>query len=121
MEVCGESYNMAYFPLANLIMTDSRLLQTVQYTTPASGTTINANNTGNLVIFINPAGSLLTLTLNLNGSPQNGDKMSIASSQVVTTFTMSNGTIVGALTSLAAATFATYIYSSDASEWFRTG
>lgn len=98
-----------------------RLQPTVQYTTPATGDTITANNTGNLTVIINPAGSLLTLTLALNATPSDGDIMSLACSQAVTTFTMSGGTVVGALTTMAVATFAAYVYNATANKWFRCG
>lgn len=107
-------------------MTDSstlsqRLVPAAQYTAPTTGSTINMNDHGNLTIIINPSGSLLALTLALNGSPQNGDTVSLASSQAVTTFSMTGGTVIGALTTLAIATFASYTYSSDAAKWFRSG
>ena len=95
--------------------------QTIQYTTPTTGSTITATAARDLKILINPAGALLALTLALNGSPQNGDIVTIGASQAVTTFSMTGGTVVGPLTSLAIGTFAQYMYSSDASEWFRIG
>lgn len=100
---------------------DIRLVSTVQYEVPTTGGTINASANGNVTLLINPSGSLLALTLALNASPSDGDVISIASSQVVTTFTMSGGTIIGPLTSLAVATFAKYCYSATASKWFRCG
>ena len=93
----------------------------VQYVAPTTGSTVNVATTGNIVLFINPAGSLLALTVTLPATPTNGDRVSIASSQVVTTLTMNGGTIIGALTTLAVASFAAYSYSSDASSWFRVG
>jgi hypothetical protein len=100
---------------------DIRLIPTVQYVTPTTGSTINASTLGNVSLLINPTGSLLALTLALNASPSDGDKISIASSQVVTGFTMTGGTVIGALTSLAIASFATYEYSATANQWFRIG
>lgn len=100
---------------------DIRLIPTVQYATPATGDTITANNTGNLNLLINPSGTLLALTLALNGSPSDGDIIRFGSSQAVTTFTMSGGTIIGPLTALAIATFASYMYSATAAKWFRVG
>lgn len=100
---------------------DSRLVPTVQYTTPTTGTTITVNVSGNVSLLIDPAGALLALTLTLNGSPSDGDTFTISSSQAVTTLTMSGGTIIGALTTLAIATFAEYMYSATGSKWFRIG
>lgn len=100
---------------------DIRLIPTIQYTTPTTGSTINVNATGHVQLIINPVGSLLALTVALPGSPSDGDVVNISSSQVVTTLTMSGGTIVGALTSLAVASFAEYLYSATAGVWFRKG
>jgi hypothetical protein len=100
---------------------DQRLIPTIQYVTPTTGNTVNANDAGNHTLIINPAGSLLALTVALNGSPADGDVLKICSSQVVTTFSMTGGTIVGALTTLAVATFAAYVYNATASKWFRVG
>lgn len=100
---------------------EERLIPTVQYSVPTTGATITASTSGNVTLLINPAGSLLALTLALNGSPSDGDRLRIGSSQVATTFTMTGGTVIGPLTSLAVATFATYTYSATAAQWFRTG
>ena len=100
---------------------DERLIPTVQYSVPTTGATITASTSGNVTLFINPAGALLALTLSLNGSPSDGDEMSMGASQAVTTFSMTNGTVVGPLTSLAIGTFAQYKYSTTAAAWFRVG
>src|SRR6185436_8596503 len=95
---------------------DSRLVPVMQYETPTTGATINVGTNGNVKLLINPSGSLLNLTLSLPSAPSDGDLISFCSSQIVTTFTMTNGTIIGALTTLAVATFASYIYSATASK-----
>lgn len=100
---------------------DERLIPSVQYVTPTTGTTVNMTDHGNLTLFINPAGTILALTLALNSTPVDGDKITLSSSQIVTGFTISGGTVIGALTALAVATFEQYTYSSSASKWFRTG
>lgn len=100
---------------------DSRLVPTVQYVTPSTGDTVTVNSTGHVRLLINPSGSLLTLTVALPGSPSDGDLIQIGSSQIITTLTMSGGTIIGALTALAVATFASYIFNSTAGKWFRVG
>lgn len=100
---------------------NSRIAPTVQYTTPTTGSTINANDAGNLTIIINPSGSLLALTLALNAAPTDGDVFTITASQAVTTFSMTGGTVIGPLTALAIASFASYIYNATTTSWFRTG
>ncbi len=98
-----------------------RLIPCKQYVTPTTGSTVNVNTNGNVCLFINPAGSLLALTVALPGSPQDMDVLEIHSSQVITGLTMSGGTIIGALTSMVIGTFASYRYYSDTSSWARVG
>lgn len=100
---------------------DSRAISTIQYATPATGDTITVGSTGSTKLLINPSGSLLTLTISFPSVPTDGDYLQIGSSQAVTTVTMSNGTVVGPLTTMAVGTFASYIYNSTASKWFRVG
>lgn len=98
---------------------DSRAVPALQYTTPATGDTITGNTNGYTRLIINPAGSLLTLTINFPSTPSDGDIFEICSSQAVTTLTMGNGTVVGPLTTMAIGTFAGYVYSATSSKWFR--
>lgn len=93
----------------------------VQYSAPTTGSTITVGSSGHVKLLINPAGTLLALTVTLPASPQDGDIVSIGSSQIVTGLTMNGGTIIGGLTSLAVATFASFIFSSTANSWFRIG
>lgn len=98
-----------------------RLIPAIQYVTPTTGSTVNVNTNGYVRLLINPAGTLVALTVALPASPQDGDILELCSSQVVTGLTMSGGTIIGALTSMAVATFAKYTYSATAAQWFRSG
>ena len=100
---------------------DERLIPIVQYATPTTGSTVTVGTTGYIQLVINPAGSLLALTVALPGSPQNGDVLELCSSQAITTLTMSGGTVIGALTTMAIGTFASYIFNSTAGQWFRNG
>lgn len=96
-------------------------IQTEQYTTPTTGSTINVTAARFVILIINPAGSLLALTIAFAGSPLNGDTLQMGSTQAVTTVTMSGGTIIGGLTSFVIGSSATYRYNSTASEWVKTG
>lgn len=98
-----------------------RLIPVKQYVTPTTGSTVTVNSNGCVRLRINPAGSLLALTVTLPSSPQDGDMTEIASTQVITGLTMSVGTIIGPLTTMAVGTFAKYEYNSDSSQWFRVG
>lgn len=100
---------------------DPRLVPQTQYVTPTTGSTITVNANGNVMLFVNPAGTLATLTITLPSTPSDGDKVDLGSSQIVTGLTMNGGTIIGALSTMAVATFASYTYSSGSSSWFRTG
>lgn len=100
---------------------DSRLIPQKQYATPTTGQTVTVNSNGRVILFINPAGTLLALTVALPSSPSDQDSVRVFSSQAITTLTMSNGTIIGPLTTMSIATFAEYTYFSDTSSWARTG
>lgn len=100
---------------------DQRLVPQVQYVTPTTGSTVSVNTNGSVLLLINPAGSLLALTVTLPSSPSDGDMVQFGSSQAVTTLTMNGGTIVGALSTLAIASFASYLYNGTSSQWYRIG
>lgn len=91
-----------------------------QYATPTTGTTVTSN--GNSQLVVNPAGTLLALTIAFPSSPIDGQQFNIASTQILTGLTLTSGaTILGTLTTLAAANgFAGWVYSSTASSWIRT-
>lgn len=95
---------------------------TKQISTITSGT-ITANDTKQDVLIIHDAIALATtLTLTMPASPTDGHKVSFVSTLGVTTLTMSSTpTIVGSLTTIAAAGFATWIYELSTNKWFRIG
>ena len=70
---------------------DSRQVGSVQYVTPTTGATVTVNATGKVALLINPAGTLLALTVALPGSPSDGDVVTISSSQIITGLTISEG------------------------------
>ena len=92
-----------------------------QYSTITSGT-ITANDTKQNVQVIHDAASLAaTLTATLPASPIDGQTFGFASVLGVTVLTMSSAlTIIGALTTIAAAGFSTWTFNSDSSKWIRT-
>lgn len=100
---------------------NDRLIPNTQYATPATGATITVNSNGFTSLFINPAGTIATLTITLPGSPSDGDRVQIGASQIITAVTMNGGTILGGLTTMGVGGFATYVYSSSGAEWFRMG
>lgn len=90
-----------------------------QYEAPVAGATVNAN-AGTEVLFLNPAGTLATLTVVLPVTPVEGQDFTLATSQIITTLTIT-GAIVGTLTTLALGGFARFVYSAAAAKWFRCG
>lgn len=105
----------------NSSLTGKAPIQTIQYVTPTTGTTVTVTTARNVKLLIDPAGSLLALTIALNGSPQDGDIVQLGSSQAITTLTVTGGTIVGTLTALGVASFATFLYNTTSAKWFRIG
>lgn len=100
---------------------DSRTVPTIQYAAPTTGSTVTIGSTGSTRLILNPAGTLVALTVAFPSTPSDGDYVSICSSQAITALTMSNGTVIGPLTTAAIGTFASYIYNATASSWFRIG
>lgn len=92
----------------------------MQYVSPSTGGTVNMLSGRQVTLTIDPAGTLATLTVNLPSNPQDGDEAIICTSQILTALTVTNGTIVGTLTTLALGGYARFAYSS-VGKWFRIG
>lgn len=97
-------------------------LQIIEYYTPTTGTTVNI--IGSDSVIIDPAGTILALTVNLPASQNDGKLIKIVTSQVVTGLTMAatgGATVLGALTAAVLNGFAHYIYKSSTNKWYRCG
>lgn len=92
----------------------------IQYVTPSTGDTVTITGSGRTILLINPSITLTTLTLILPSSPSDADIVEIGTSQIITTMTVT-GTIVGTLSTMALAGFASFCYNATASKWFRIG
>lgn len=92
----------------------------VQYSAPATGATV-AVTVPNTSLILEPAATLAALTVNMPSSPADGDEVRFSSTQIVTVFTIGAGTIVGAITSLAIGSFASYVYRAANTSWYRIG
>lgn len=93
----------------------------VQYATPTTGQTVTAAATDNYIL-INPAGTLVALTVVLPPTPYDKQEVTIATSQIITGFTLTSAkSVLSALTTMALGGFATYKYNSTADFWFRVG
>lgn len=102
----------------------SYIIPTKQIATPTTGQTVTiANTDGDTRLLLNPAGTLLALTVAFPSVPHDGQILTIASSQILTGLTLtSGGTILGTLTTMAAVnSYASYCYDLSGTKWYRVG
>jgi lysophospholipase L1-like esterase len=85
------------------------------FTPPTGGTVSLTNNQYNI---INPAGALVTLTVNLPSSPANNDCVFIKFTQNVTTVTYGNGTVADGITAPTAGGLVVLTYDSGTTSWY---
>lgn len=89
--------------------------------TPLTGETITLAHQDGVAI-INPAGSLLALTITFaSTSLEDGQLLTLTFRQAVTSLTLNGGTIIVPLTSAAIGSFATYRYNASDTTWDRVG
>ena len=90
------------------------------YAAPTTGQTITlpSFDGDRLKVFIDPAGTLLALTVTLP-TAIDGQTIAIGTTQAITTLTMTGGTIIAALTTLAIGGFGEWGYSATANKWLR--
>jgi hypothetical protein len=84
--------------------------------TPTTGGTVNT--VVNQYNIINPAGSLLALTVNLPSSPSNNDMVYIKYTQSITTVTYANGTVVDGITSPIGGGLVILVYDAGTTSWY---
>jgi hypothetical protein len=97
------------------------LARTPTRSTVASGSTIVLTTSTNHLLYDNAAtAAALTVTLP-SADLIDGLEITIATRSIITSLTVDGGTIYGNPTTLAAGGFATFIYSSGATAWFRKG
>ncbi|QEL19334.1 hypothetical protein [Limnoglobus roseus] len=111
----GVNYRLT---LVNLL---SGMGSVTQLVTPTNGSTVNVTRSNYTTLLVNPAGPLLSLTINMPSSPQDGDRVSISSGQAITTVNQTGGTILSALTTMLLGGFATHVFNAAANKWFRIG
>lgn len=88
-----------------------------QYSAPSTGNSITMTKS---YLLIHAAGTLAALTVVLPATPVAGQKATFASDVVITALTVT-GTTDTVLTSLVAGGYATFMYESTNSTWFRIG
>lgn len=93
----------------------------VQYAAPTVGQTVAIDGLTD-VMLIEPAGLLASLTVNMPTNIPNGKRITIASTQVVTTLTLggAGNTILNAITAFAAAVPVEYTFRAANSSWYKT-
>lgn len=84
--------------------------------TPTTGGTVSLTN--NQYNIINPAGTLVALTVNLPSSPANNDCVFIKYTQSITTVTYGNGTVVDGITAPTAGGLVVLTYDSGTTSWY---
>lgn len=91
-----------------------------QYIVPLATETHTINDDVEQLI-LKPAGTLATLTVNMPANPYDGQRVGIASTQAVTTLTMSgNGkTLNNGLAALTAGGFGSWRYRAADTSWYR--
>lgn len=100
-----------------------RLRVRYSYQVPLTGFSITVPD-GITNLILDPAGALATGTITMPANPLDGQICGVASSQVVTTLTMSANTgqtLDGGLATFAANGFARYQYVQSVATWFRIG
>lgn len=92
----------------------------IQYSTANSGT-ITFADTGDDVVLIQEAALAATLTVAFPATPVGGQKVTFSSVGGVTALTLSTGvgSIIGALTTLAAGGTMTYVYIGSSTKWYK--
>lgn len=92
--------------------------------TPAAADTIALPDDAE-VVYLKHGSTIASLTISMPANPRDGQTVRLNSLSIVTALTMNatpgGGTIVGALTALAAAGFGTWIYEKSAKIWRRIG
>lgn len=91
--------------------------------TPTTGGTVSLSQARRQYAILAPSGTLLTLTVNLPSSPNDGDVVKIGTSQVITTLTLGTGSnsIGSALATMALGGFGEWIYDLSTTKWYRFG
>jgi hypothetical protein len=96
---------------------------------PTTGFSINWSAVGTRpvrVLILDPAGTLATGTVNLpttSPAPSDGEIYTLASTQTVTALTLGSGahSLSGAITTIAANGFASYVYNATNDTYYRVG
>ena len=92
----------------------------IQYSTAASASTVTCLDYGESLCVIHETTLVALLTLSLPATPVGGQSVKFVSVGGVTALTLSGGTVVNALTTIAAGGTCEYTYTKDTSKWYKT-
>jgi hypothetical protein len=91
-------------------------ITTYDYFAPSSGNTVTIAHSST---FIHATGTLAALTIALPASPLPGQEIEINSDQIVTTLTITGGTLLTSVTALAVDTPIRLMYESNTTKWVK--
>jgi len=95
-------------------------IKNIQYSTSTTGNTVTATDDGSDLQLIHENGVLtVALTISFPATPQDGQQFGFCSVNSITGLTLSGGTIISALTTLAAGLGARFIYRKSNTQWYR--
>lgn len=106
-----------------ILVSASGVQRGLQYSAPLTGASITIAAASSILV-IEPAGTIATATIVLPTTPANGTKVDFSTTQTITGLTVSGGgsdTVVNAITTLTANSFASYVYRSSTAKWYRIG
>ena len=104
-------------------ITDNINTGNINYQVPLTGFSITLGNTDNNLI-LKPAGTLASGTITMPASPIDGQLVTISSTQVVTALTVNANagqTLNGTITTIAVNGYASWVYRSADTTWYRMG
>lgn len=117
----GEAYHLTQTQHSDII--NNIHCENIDYQVPVTGFSITASASDN-VILLEPAGTLASGTVIMPASPKDKQVVRIATTATITALTVSANTgqtLKGAVTTLAANGFASWIYRSTNTTWYRIG
>jgi hypothetical protein len=109
--------------MSTIVSGTNGLLRSTDYQTPTTGFSYTFPSSSQVVL-LKPATTLLTGTITMPLAPSDGMTVTIASTQIITTLVVNGNTgqtVNNAITTLSAGGFASYLYRSADTSWYRVG
>ena len=109
--------------MTTIVSGTNGVLQSTDYQAPTTGFTYTFPSSSQVVLF-KPIATLLTGTITMTLAPSDGMTVTMASTQIITTLVLNGNTgqtVNNAITTLSAGGFASYLYRSADTSWYRVG